>query len=181
MELPFSVSPSIYLIVYGRSFWTNLARRFVVLKLRTSSPWMQVMVGSNISDTIRYSPLTTQQQFDFNFEDILLFTCFLHHIMKGTELGFELSLTRTALINIHIISKFHFMACCRYPFFTFGHLTHIISNSLKYVFIFTEYSTTTLHKAFWLIAGSLESANSSILAACRLFKEVVGKKIRILC
>ena len=27
-----------------------------------------------------------------------------------------------------------------------------------------------------IIAGSLESANSSILAACRLFKEVVGKK-----
>ena len=33
---------------------------------------------------------------------------------------------------------------------------------------------------FMLIAGSLESANSSILAACRHFKEVVGKKIRIL-
>ena len=32
-----------------------------------------------------------------------------------------------------------------------------------------------------LFAGSLESANLSILAACRLFKEVVGKKIRILC
>ena len=32
-----------------------------------------------------------------------------------------------------------------------------------------------------IFAGSLESANSSILAACRLFKEVVGKKIRILC
>ena len=32
-----------------------------------------------------------------------------------------------------------------------------------------------------LIAGSLESANSSILAPCDLFKEVVGKKIRILC
>ena len=31
------------------------------------------------------------------------------------------------------------------------------------------------------IAGSLESANSSILAPRRLFKEVVGKKIRILC
>ena len=31
-----------------------------------------------------------------------------------------------------------------------------------------------------LIAGSLESANSSILAARRHFKEVVGKKIRIL-
>ena len=29
-------------------------------------------------------------------------------------------------------------------------------------------------------AGSLESANSSILAARRHFKEVVGKKIRIL-
>ena len=32
-----------------------------------------------------------------------------------------------------------------------------------------------------LIAGSLESANWSILAVRRLFKEVVGKKIRILC
>ena len=31
-----------------------------------------------------------------------------------------------------------------------------------------------------LIAGSLESANSSIQAARRHFKEVVGKKIRIL-
>ena len=31
-----------------------------------------------------------------------------------------------------------------------------------------------------LVAGSLESANSSILAARRHFKEVVGKKIRIL-
>ena len=28
----------------------------------------------------------------------------------------------------------------------------------------------------WFIAGSLESANSSILAARRHFKEVVGKK-----
>ena len=33
---------------------------------------------------------------------------------------------------------------------------------------------------YLLIAGSLESANSSILAARRHFKEVVGKKIRIL-
>ena len=33
----------------------------------------------------------------------------------------------------------------------------------------------------YLFAGSLESANSSILAPCDLFKEVVGKKIRILC
>ena len=31
-----------------------------------------------------------------------------------------------------------------------------------------------------IFAGSLESANSSILAARRHFKEVVGKKIRIL-
>ena len=30
------------------------------------------------------------------------------------------------------------------------------------------------------IAGSLESANSSILASCDHFKEVVGKKIKIL-
>ena len=30
------------------------------------------------------------------------------------------------------------------------------------------------------VAGSLESANSSILAAHNLFKEMVGKKIRIL-
>ena len=28
-------------------------------------------------------------------------------------------------------------------------------------------------------AGSLESANSSILASCDHFKEVVGKKIRV--
>ena len=32
-----------------------------------------------------------------------------------------------------------------------------------------------------LIAGLLESANSSILVAQRFFKEVVGEKIRILC
>ena len=31
-----------------------------------------------------------------------------------------------------------------------------------------------------MIGGSLESANSSILASCDLFKEVVGKKIRVL-
>ena len=39
-------------------------------------------------------------------------------------------------------------------------------------------------KAFdlsFLIAGSLESANSSILAAWRLFKDFGGEKIRILC
>ena len=30
--------------------------------------------------------------------------------------------------------------------------------------------------ALTFIAGSLESANSSILASCDLFKEVVGKK-----
>ena len=33
---------------------------------------------------------------------------------------------------------------------------------------------------FKFIAGSLESANSSILASCDHFKEVVGKKIRVL-
>ena len=32
-----------------------------------------------------------------------------------------------------------------------------------------------------IIAGSLESANSSILAARRLFKDFGGEKIRILC
>ena len=32
----------------------------------------------------------------------------------------------------------------------------------------------------FLVAGSLESANSSILASCDHFKEVVGKKIRVL-
>ena len=31
------------------------------------------------------------------------------------------------------------------------------------------------------IAGSLESANSSILLACNLFKDFGGEKIRILC
>ena len=31
-----------------------------------------------------------------------------------------------------------------------------------------------------IFAGSLESANSSILATQRLFKDLVGKKIRIL-
>ena len=33
----------------------------------------------------------------------------------------------------------------------------------------------------FIVTGSLESANSSILAARRHFKEVVGKNIRILC
>ena len=33
---------------------------------------------------------------------------------------------------------------------------------------------------FSIVAGSLESANSSILASCDHFKEVVGKKIRVL-
>ena len=33
---------------------------------------------------------------------------------------------------------------------------------------------------FLIFAGSLESANSSILASCDHFKEVVGKKIRVL-
>ena len=37
-----------------------------------------------------------------------------------------------------------------------------------------------LSQVIQVIAGSLESANSSILAARRHFKEVVGKKIRIL-
>ena len=32
-----------------------------------------------------------------------------------------------------------------------------------------------------IFAGSLESANSSILAARRLFKDFGGEKIRILC
>ena len=31
------------------------------------------------------------------------------------------------------------------------------------------------------IAGSLESANSSILPVCNLFKDFGGEKIRILC
>ena len=56
-----------------------------------------------------------------------------------------------------------------------------------------DWSHSAIHKAAGLavhscstglpgiIAGSLESANSSILAARRQFKEVVGKKIRILC
>ena len=37
-------------------------------------------------------------------------------------------------------------------------------------------NSNTVNSKFHLIAGSLESANSSILAACRHFKEVVGKK-----
>ena len=37
-----------------------------------------------------------------------------------------------------------------------------------------------MNLSFPFIADSLESANSSILAARRHFKEVVGKKIRIL-
>ena len=36
-------------------------------------------------------------------------------------------------------------------------------------------------KVNYIFAGSLESANSSILAARRFFKEVVRKKIRIVC
>ena len=45
-------------------------------------------------------------------------------------------------------------------------------------FVCYELSYTDLSSKF--IAGSLDSANSSILAACRHFKEVLGKKIRIL-
>ena len=44
---------------------------------------------------------------------------------------------------------------------------------------FLWYISTTVFKK--VIASSLESANSSILAARRFFKEVVGEKIRILC
>ena len=44
------------------------------------------------------------------------------------------------------------------------------------LFTFTHFHLFQLD----VIAGSLESANSSILAARRHFKEVVGKKIRIL-
>ena len=39
---------------------------------------------------------------------------------------------------------------------------------------------TSENMSLMIFAGSLESANSSILAARRHFKEVVGKKIRIL-
>ena len=49
-------------------------------------------------------------------------------------------------------------------------------NTSEYINI--PQQTRTLH--FHIFAGSLESANSSILAARRHFKEVVGKKIRIL-
>ena len=41
---------------------------------------------------------------------------------------------------------------------------------------FTPPPTTTIIKKVNIIAGSLESANSSILAVRRHFKEVVGKK-----
>ena len=66
MAVPYGIalscSPSVtYLaafIVYGRSFRTNLARRFVVLKLQQVPSvcrwWFKV------SDTIKYSPLKTQ-------------------------------------------------------------------------------------------------------------------------
>ena len=41
-------------------------------------------------------------------------------------------------------------------------------------------NVTSLDQVPFIIAGSLESANLAILAARRHFKEVVGKKIRIL-
>ena len=46
--------------------------------------------------------------------------------------------------------------------------------------ILTLESILTIVEHVELIAGSLESANSSILASCDHFKEVVGKKIRVL-
>ena len=47
-------------------------------------------------------------------------------------------------------------------------------------YIYKEKIILFICSHYFIVADSLESANSSILAACRLFKEVVGKKIRIL-
>ena len=44
----------------------------------------------------------------------------------------------------------------------------------------TIFLRLTIYPFLDIIAGSLESANSSILASCDHFKEVVGKKIRVL-
>ena len=52
--------------------------------------------------------------------------------------------------------------------------------NLMHFFFFFFWLTSFRLMTDRVIAGSLESANSSILAARRHFKEVVGKKIRIL-
>ena len=50
------------------------------------------------------------------------------------------------------------------------------SNNKCWILKALHYPLRTYTGRFTFIAGSLESANSSILAPCRLFKEVVGKK-----
>ena len=58
---------------------------------------------------------------------------------------------------------------------------YVMSNTFqKYLFCCTKNQCFIVPAQHCFFAGSLESANSSILAARRHFKEVVGKKIRIL-
>ena len=52
----------------------------------------------------------------------------------------------------------------------------IVKQAVYKVFLEQKVSLRNLQ---YFIAGSLEAANSSILAARRLFKDLVGKKIRI--
>ena len=72
------------------------------------------------------------------------------------------------------------ISCCRF-------LNNTLHFNLDYsiVGIFQGYFQVirylkSIFVRIYLFAGSLESANSSILAVRRHFKEVVGKKIRIL-
>ena len=48
-------------------------------------------------------------------------------------------------------------------------------------FLGCNFNQGSLAQESAIIAGSLESADSSILAARRLFKDFGGEKIRILC
>ena len=60
------------------------------------------------------------------------------------------------------------------------HFVHFKNKSYYDKLTFENKITSKISYFVTLVAGSLESANSSILAARRHFKEVVGKKIRIL-
>ena len=60
------------------------------------------------------------------------------------------------------------------PFYTFMFFMPLLFPK-KFPYIEYRFERSRLQRVL-IFAGSLESANSSILAACRLFKEVVGKK-----
>ena len=59
------------------------------------------------------------------------------------------------LKNDLIMLSLFFMNLLHSPAVWLFDIWHTVSNSLKYVFIFTEYSTATLHKALWLICYTI--------------------------